>query len=321
MKMQVFGISENSTLDPLNETALSAAWQEDEVNRWIDIQDATNEELRDLLAPLNLNPAVQAACLQPHRADRVVSTQAALYLELPTHLGWDQALKPYISILCLNTTIITIHRNDSHSIEQIIRDLSFDTPLYAKTSSALLFYLLMAIGKGTVGAALEVRSEAELLDQACHEHPDNLDPKEIATLRRKVSHYSAVHDDHTYCAGILQTVESEAFRVSEQSHFYHDMLKLTQLSGQIIDGAESRVVSLARDYELVLQRRVDNRLRFLTILSAVLMPLSLISGIYGMNFNDMPAMGKPLGYLVVIGAMLGTAALTGGYLWRKGWFE
>ena len=73
--------------------------------------------------------------------------------------------------------------------------------------------------------------------------------------------------------------------------------------------------------ELSVQKRVDNRLRFLTILSAVLMPLTLISGIYGMNFSDLPGMGVPDGHLFVIGFMLATALLTGIYLFWRGWFE
>ncbi|MEQ8790825.1 MAG: CorA family divalent cation transporter [Pirellulaceae bacterium] len=120
---------------------------------------------------------------------------------------------------------------------------------------------------------------------------------------------------------MLQTVESEAFRVSEQERFFHELLRLSELARQLIDGAEARVASLERDYELTMQRRVDSRLRFLTILSAVFLPLTLISAVYGMNFNDLPGMGVPLGYLVVIALMFATAGFTAGYLYWRGWFE
>jgi magnesium transporter len=143
----------------------------------------------------------------------------------------------------------------------------------------------------------------------------------ISKLRRRINHHAAVHDDHTYCAGVFQTVESEAFSASQQSQVYHDLLRLSELAGQLINGAESRVSSLERDYELSVQKRVDNRLRFLTILSAVLMPLTLISGIYGMNFSDLPGMGDPNGHLFVIGFMLATALLIGAFLHLRGWFE
>ncbi len=321
MNVRVFGISDKSTLKALSETTLSASWQKDADNRWIDVEAATPDELRELLDPLGLDAVILDASLNPERSGRVISQQTALYIEAPTHLGWDQAEKPYVSILCLKTTILTIHRDELHTIEDLIQGLNADVPLYARSSSALLYYLLVQIGKANLDAALDARAEAERLDQACHEQPETLDPDEIAALRRKVSHYAAVHDDHTYCAGVLQTVESEAFRVSEQSSFFRDMLRLSDLAGQLIGGAESRVSSLQRDYELLLQNRVNSRLQFLTILSAVFLPLTLISAIYGMNFDDLPAMGMPRGYLVVIGLMLATAVLTAAYFYWKGWFD
>lgn len=194
MNVRVFGISDRTTLIPLPETTLSASWQQDADNRWIDVEAATPEELTQLLAPLNLHPEILDSSLQPQRSKRVISKRDAFYLEVPTHLGWDQKEKPYISILCLNTTIITIHRDRLHTIEDIISSLDGDTPLYANSSSALLYYLLVEIGKCKVDAALRVRDEAELLDLACHENPEELDPQKISLLRRKVSHYAAVHD-------------------------------------------------------------------------------------------------------------------------------
>lgn len=321
LNVRVFGISESATLIPLPVTTLSASWQLDADNRWIDIEAATPDELKQLLTPLKLHPEILAACLESERSKRLISQREALYLEIPTHLGWDQKEKPYISILCLNTTIITIHRDRLHTIEDLIRDLDGDVPLYANSSSALLYYLLVQISKCNVDAALEVRDAAERMDRACHENSEDLDPQKISALRRKVSHFSAVHDDHTYCAGVLQTVESDAFSVSEQSKYFHQMLQLSELSSRIIAGAESRVSILQRDYEAVVQNRVDSRLQFLTIISAVFLPLTLISGIYGMNFNDLPGMGVGSGYLIVMGVMLATAGLTGVYFYCRGWFE
>ncbi len=321
MNVKIFGISSKTTLQSLQETELSPSWQRDDTHRWIDVEAATQDDLRQLLEPLGLHKSLLEACLTPERSTRFISHRNALYLELPTHLGWDDAEKPYLSVICLNTILITIHRDPLHTLEDIISGLDEEVPLYANSSSALLHYVCMEIGRCNVDAALDVRAEAERLDQISNESLDEVDPQMISELRRKINHHAAVHDDHTYCAGVLQTVESEAFSASQQFHFYHELLRLTELAGHLIDGAESRVSSLERDYELSLQKRVDNRLRFLAILSAVLMPLTLISGIYGMNFSDLPGMGEPDGHLFVIGFMLVTALLSGIYLFWKGWFE
>lgn len=321
MNLRIFGISDRSTLQRLHETSLSSTWQQDTDHRWIDIEAATQEELKELLAPLNLDTAITDACLSHERSERFLSHVSALYLEVPTHLGWEEAEKPYLAILCLKTTLITIHRDSSHTVEDIVRDLNAEIPLYARSVSALLYLLLVEIGKCNVDSALDVRREAEALDQACHERLELLDPWKISMLRRKVSHCLAVHDDHIYTAGMLQTVESEAFNVSQESPHFQQLLKLAELSGRLIDGAEARVASLQRDYEISVQNRVDSRLQFLTVLSAVFLPMTLITAIYGMNFNDLPAMGVPYGYIVVLALLTLSASVTGGYLYWRGWFD
>ena len=91
-------------------------------------------------------------------------------------------------MLCLKTTIITIHRDSLHTIEDIIRGLDAEVPLYAASSAALLYYLLMEIGRCTVDAALDVRDEEEQMDQRSHGQPEELEPRAIATLRRRINH-------------------------------------------------------------------------------------------------------------------------------------
>ena len=70
-----------------------------------------------------------------------------------------------------------------------------------------------------------------------------------------------------------------------------------------------------------MQAVTERRLRFLTVLSAVFLPLGLIAGIYGMNFANMPELQSKYGYELVLGLMvaLGAAALL--YFHRKGWFR
>jgi len=321
MKLRIFIVNDQSTLETLPTDTLSAAWLVDEETRWIDIEAATADELRETLAPLDLPPSILDACLATERSARFIARRDALYMEVPTHLGWDDTWKPYLSLLCLPTTIITIHRDTVHTINDIIDGLEEDAPLFGQNTAAILYHLLSAVGKKNLDAALDVRSQAETLAQQFDQDPDCIAPQQIAVLRRRISHYATVHDDHTYCAGVLRTVESDLLRFTEQSSYFKEQLQLAEVARQLIIGAQSRVADLQNMYDAVVQQRVEGRLRMLTILSAIFLPLTLISAIYGMNFNDLPGMGIPYGYIVVIGIMLATVLAMGLYLQLKGWFQ
>jgi magnesium transporter len=57
------------------------------------------------------------------------------------------------------------------------------------------------------------------------------------------------------------------------------------------------------------------------VISAVFLPLSLIAGIYGMNFADMPELHFKYGYEVIVGFMIAVAAGALFYFSRTGWFR
>ena len=60
-------------------------------------------------------------------------------------------------------------------------------------------------------------------------------------------------------------------------------------------------------------------IRLLSIVTLLLSPPTLIAGIYGMNFRNMPELEWPLGYALSLGLMLATAIVSIWYLRRKRW--
>ncbi len=63
--------------------------------------------------------------------------------------------------------------------------------------------------------------------------------------------------------------------------------------------------------------RANNIMRTLTALTAIFLPLNLITGIFGMNFDAMPLLHQAVGFWVTLGAMAAVAAVMGVVFWRK----
>ena len=60
-------------------------------------------------------------------------------------------------------------------------------------------------------------------------------------------------------------------------------------------------------------------MKFLTIFTAVLMPLTVITGIYGMNFEHMPELKSRWGYPAVLVFMALVAGVALLLFRRRGW--
>lgn len=101
--------------------------------------------------------------------------------------------------------------------------------------------------------------------------------------------------------------------------FYRDvhdhLLRISDLSENYRD-----LISGLMDIHLsVVANRTNDVMKLLAIFSAIMLPLSLIAGIYGMNFENMPELKSEHGYYLTLGVMLLIAVLLLIYFWRKGW--
>jgi magnesium transporter len=71
----------------------------------------------------------------------------------------------------------------------------------------------------------------------------------------------------------------------------------------------------------MLQEKSNKRINFLTVIQSIFVPLTLIAGIYGMNFINMPELEYKYGYFIIIGVLVLVAS---GFLWyfyKHGWFD
>ena len=91
-----------------------------------------------------------------------------------------------------------------------------------------------------------------------------------------------------------------------------------------------RVVDLAESYRdlisgsleaylSVVSNRLNEIMKVLTIFSAVMLPLTFIAGVYGMNFDNMPELHSRYGYYATWTLMIGVAVAMLLFFWRRGW--
>lgn len=90
--------------------------------------------------------------------------------------------------------------------------------------------------------------------------------------------------------------------------FSADALNLQEYSSQIYDMYQSRIN--------MKQNRV---MQFLTVITTIFMPLTLITGWYGMNFTSMPEIQWEYGYLAVIGLSVALLIIEYVIFKRKKW--
>lgn len=144
------------------------------------------------------------------------------------------------------------------------------------------------------------RSIMDMEDNILHEKERNYQ-NQMMPLRRQLLILRSYYE---------QLVEvGKAFEENENRFFAKKQLKyfgtLTDRADRLM-GRTVHLIDYAKQVSDAYQAQVDakqnNNMQFLTIISTIFMPLTLITSWYGMNFRNMPELEK--GYPVIIGLCL-----------------
>ncbi len=91
---------------------------------------------------------------------------------------------------------------------------------------------------------------------------------------------------------------------------------------QVIDTVETYrdVISGMHDmYLSSVSNRMNQIMKVLTIIATIFIPLTFISGVYGMNFRYMPEINWRWGYFMILGFMLAVSIVMLSYFKKKKW--
>ncbi len=110
----------------------------------------------------------------------------------------------------------------------------------------------------------------------------------------------------------------ERFLPEELELYFDDIVDAAERIWDLLDNFKEVVDGLEDTNESVIAHRQNNVLRILTVVSVILLPLTLITGIFGMNVH-FPGFGTPWAFWAVAGVMLATAIGLIVFFRRKGW--
>jgi magnesium transporter len=90
-------------------------------------------------------------------------------------------------------------------------------------------------------------------------------------------------------------------------------------ASDLCDSYRDSIASLVEAHLLTTSNRANEAMKVLTVFAAIMLPLTVVTGIYGMNFDWMPELNWKYGYPLTLAIM---AAIAGGMIYffkKKKW--
>jgi magnesium transporter len=109
----------------------------------------------------------------------------------------------------------------------------------------------------------------------------------------------------------------ERFLPEELELYFDDIVDASERIWDLLDNYKEVVEAVEQTNESQIARHQNDVLRVLTVFSVVLLPLTLIASIFGMNVN-FPGFGTVEAFWLIVGAMLAMiVVLVGFFRWRR----
>jgi Mg2+ and Co2+ transporter CorA len=288
---------------------------------WIDVQEASPAELQDFLRPLDLHPLQLKRCLDSYDDPAVVEFGKSLLMEYPAAFEREAADPGYLTILLQDEALVTIRHGSMPALDELVQELSGETAAPVLHLPQLIYMILDQFADLNVEAQIQRRDQILLLSNLIADNPNAVKVGDLSALRAQVESLVSLVENQLYCISALNASDNETLRDPHRKAYMQDLLSEIEIAQRGVYRLESRMKDLYNDYQAVGAERVERRLRLLTIVSAITLPLGLVAGLLGMNVGGLPGTTARAGFIVVIVLMILVALVEYWYFRRKGWFD
>jgi Mg2+ and Co2+ transporter CorA len=300
-------------------------WPTADINRlgesWFDIEEATPEELRSFLEPLDLHPVMINRCLDSASTPGVIFYDQAVLLEFPTALDLNTLDPSYLTMVLQSPVLVTVRAGPIPAIEELINDIAAEKMPSLSHLIQIVYLLIDDLADLSIQAETEIRDKTLNVARALADNPDNVNISDLTNLRWQVDKLVSLIENQLYCVTGLNSSDNKALQEPHRKAYILDLVSELEIAQGGIHRLETRVNGLYDSYQSVGSSRVEKRLRILTIVSAITLPFSLIAGLLGMNVGGLPATQDPQGFVIVVGLMFAIGAVELLYFKRKGWLD
>ncbi|MFT4048492.1 MAG: magnesium/cobalt transporter CorA [Solirubrobacterales bacterium] len=141
--------------------------------------------------------------------------------------------------------------------------------------------------------------------------------RDISNVKQEIINFRKIIRPQRAVLRDLERVKSR-FLSEDLEIYFEDIVDASERMWDMLENYKEVVEALEATNESVISHNVNDVLRVLTIFSVFFLPLTLISGIFGMN-NLIPGEQSALGFWVVIGGMVAIVGAMWFYFRKRGW--
>lgn len=275
---------------------------------WVDITEPTEGDIKYLkykfkLHPLTLKNIIPAV----HHPDLdVFKNYISIILHHPDSRNNSDIQIQEIDIIAGKNYLITNHSQKIVPLSDLFNDCSKSKKrkkeYMEKGTVVLLFSILNAILKKTLEKLDEVEDELDSIEKKMFSQKEREMVKAISHLKRKVTSFWRITEPQETVFYSLKFIGANFFG-QEFKHYFSDLFRVYRRIDNALRTYKETIGSFEETNHILVNLKMNEIIKILTIFSVVILPLNLLASMWGMNTNFLPFKETVFDFWLITGLM------------------
>lgn len=290
---------------------------------WVDFPDITEEDGKFIMKHFGIHHLAVEDCISinihPPKID-----DFGQYLFVIAH-GVNYAVESDIvetaelELFIGEHFVISSHNFPLYSVQAVQYMVEDDARPMKRGADFLAHALIDTLIDNVMPTIDQMSDVAEIIEENVIKKPQPITLDGIMKLKRSTLR---VHRVMTPQREVLNRLSRGEFPIikPEIQIFYRDVydhvVRIEDLNQTIRDRADNALAT----YLSSVANRQNETMRVLSVVATIFLPLTLLAGIYGMNFEFMPELKWRWGYFMVLGIIGLVILIVIWRFWASGWF-
>jgi magnesium transporter len=292
---------------------------------WVDLEGADAAETRSILEGVfHFHHLAVDDCLNRH-IDTPKIDDYGQYLFIISqgirfHARSERLETTELDIFLGPNYVVSFHSHRLAAVDDVRRRATEDGPLAGRGADFLIHALLDALVDQFQPVVEEMDQVVDGLEEAVLANPQQRVLQDVLLLKRNALRLRRALLPQRDVVNRFARGEFPRL-VGEETHIYfRDIYDHVVRVEEMVESLRDLAESVLNTYLSAINNRMNEVMKVLSIVATIILPLTLIAGIYGTNFENLPELGWQWGYFGMLGAMAIIAlGLMAFFRWRK-WF-
>lgn len=194
---------------------------------------------------------------------------------------------------------------------------TFKEELSSETSDALLYEIMERLMKETLSLNARIGNEVDQINYGLFNNKSKKIIEKISVTRKNIILLDTSFRPQLRLFHKFESGEIKGF-AEDMEDYWGNILDYYQKLWDTIEDNKELIEGLAKTYDSLQTNRINEIIKILTLISTVMLPMTFIASLYGMNIK-LPLSDNPAAFIIICALML---LIVIGFLWffsKKRW--